>query len=637
MRNLGIGPVGTLLATGVLEERDLILLADFENRTTDSGLGVTITEAFRIDLSQSRVVRLVEPATVVATLERMELDPTAPLDSRLAREVAERQAIKVVVTGEVAPIGSGYVLSASLISPADGALLVGGRVTARDDTELIGVIDRLSRQMRERIGESLKGIRASPPLEQVTTPSTEALRLYSDGVRASDIDGDQRRAVNLLGRAVAIDSAFAMAYRKLGAIYGNLGRRGPGVDNLTKAFQLRERLPDQERYHAEASYYGNVVQNTDSAIAAYQRVLDLDPFDWRALNNLGNRFNAKGRFDESERLYERSFEIQPSPIPLGNLAYAQLWLGKLDAAEATAKMGAIEFPNASQDLWDSRLGFIAYLRADYPAARSFWETQRDRAETPSAQAGALMNINWLLAVQGKASMSEPSYRNGADIFVRERIGFGYLRHTAWKARFETQVLGDPLRALRRVQEALRRVPLDSLEVVDRPYLALADFYVSVDSLERAKALLAEFEAANDPAAERWHRLLLRGTIALQEGRERDAVRELRASAQELGSWLHVVVYPELGRAYEAVGQVDSAIAAYERATERRGDIFPADAVWRPIVLTKLGELYEERSESERAISYYNEFVELWKDAAAELQPQVEDVRRRIAALVGESR
>jgi tetratricopeptide (TPR) repeat protein len=635
MRALGIGPAGTLMATGVLEERDPILLADFENRTTDSALGTTITEALRIDISQSQVVRLVDPATVAATLRRMGVDPTALLDEGLGRQVARREGLKAVLTGEVALVGRGYMLSTRLISPADGAVLAAERKTAADDGDLISAIERLSRAVRERIGESLKGIRASPRLAQVTTPSTEALHLYSDAVRAFDT-GDQRRTINLLERALDIDSAFAMAYHQLGVLYANQGRRGLMIENLTKAFQLREHLPNQERFHAEGVYYANVVQNDDSAIAAYQRAIDLDPFDSRALNNLGVRFNSKAQFDQAELLFERALEIYPNLQTYNNLAFAQIWQGKLDAAEATAERGVLEFPDSSARSLQSRLGYIAYLRGDYSTALSRWESQRARALDQGAKASAASNISWLWAVQGKVAASRPHFRESAEIFVRERFRSDYLQLSALRARFEAQVLGDRLRAERRVQEALVRVPLDSLDVSAPAYLYLADFYIGIDSLARAEALLAQFEAANDPAAQRWRRLLLEGTIALQEGRGRDAVRQIRASARDrLDFDRHVVVFPELGRAYEAVGQVDSAIGAYERATERRGEQIAEDALWRPFVLKRLGELYQERGDREKAIRYYNEFVELWQDADEQLQPQVREIRQRLARLVGE--
>jgi TolB-like protein len=197
-RLLGIGPAGTLVASGVIKDREPLMLANFDNRASDSTLGLSLTEAFRVDLSQSPMVRLVDAQAIRDALGRMQRPPGAPLDLGLAREVAEREGVKAVVTGQIDPVGRGYVLSASLVSAADGRVLTAVRETADNDGALIRAIDRLSRKLRERIGESLRTIRASEPLERVTTGSLEALRKYSEAIRAEGERGDHERAIPLL-------------------------------------------------------------------------------------------------------------------------------------------------------------------------------------------------------------------------------------------------------------------------------------------------------------------------------------------------------------------------------------------------------------------------------------------------------
>src|SRR5437762_675967 len=169
MRQLGIGPAGTLVASGVLAQRDRLVLADFVNRPADSTLGPSLTEALRVDLAQSGVIRLLDAATVGQALGRMGREPAASLDLALARDLAQREGAKAVVHGQIDPLGRGYVVSAELVGASDGAALVAVRENAQDDGAIIGAVDRLSHRLRERIGESLKSIRASDPLEQVTT------------------------------------------------------------------------------------------------------------------------------------------------------------------------------------------------------------------------------------------------------------------------------------------------------------------------------------------------------------------------------------------------------------------------------------------------------------------------------------
>src|SRR5207253_3068682 len=160
---LGLPPVGTLLATGRLAEKDRLIVADFDNRTADVGLGQSLTEAFRIDLAQTQVVTLVSAGAVSEALIRMHRDPAAPLTPGVARQVAAREGAKAVVVGEVSRAGQGFVLSARLVGAADGSDLVALRETAADDRGLVAAIDHLSRRLRERIGESLRTIRAGPP------------------------------------------------------------------------------------------------------------------------------------------------------------------------------------------------------------------------------------------------------------------------------------------------------------------------------------------------------------------------------------------------------------------------------------------------------------------------------------------
>src|SRR3989441_752841 len=258
MRLLGIGPVGTLVASGVLEKRDRLVLADFENRTTDSTLGPSLTEALRVDLAQSPVVRLLDGAAVGKALGRMGRKSGTALDVALARELAQREGAKAVVHGEIDPVGRSYVLSADLLSAADGTVLVTLRENARDNGAIIEAVDRLSGRLRERIGESLKTIRASEPLEQVTTGSLEALRKYTEGVRAED-GGDVESAISLLTEATALDAGFAMAYRKLAVVLSNSGASREQVVAATrKAFEHRDRLPEVERYLAIAYFHSDV-------------------------------------------------------------------------------------------------------------------------------------------------------------------------------------------------------------------------------------------------------------------------------------------------------------------------------------------------------------------------------------------
>jgi hypothetical protein len=161
-RVLGIGPVGSLVAAGVLEERERILLADFANKTNDALMAEVVTETFRIDLAQSSIVTVAEPEWIEGVLRRMERDPGTSLDLSLAREVAIREGLPVVIAGEVGALGSSYIVAAEIVAAESGEVIAGFRETAKGDDDVVEAVDRLSKSIRERIGESFKTIRSSP-------------------------------------------------------------------------------------------------------------------------------------------------------------------------------------------------------------------------------------------------------------------------------------------------------------------------------------------------------------------------------------------------------------------------------------------------------------------------------------------
>ena len=637
MRQLGIGPVGTLVASGVLAQRDRLVLADFENRTRDSTLGPSLTEALRVDLAQSGVIRLLDAAAVGQALTRMGRVPGTSLDPTLARELAQREGAKAVVHGQIDPLGRGYVVSAELESAADGTALVSLRETAQDDGAIIAAVDRLSRKLRERIGESLKTIRASDPLEQVTTGSLEALRKYSQGVRASDA-GDMARAAPLLEQAIALDTTFAMAYRKLAVVLSNSGGAQSRIGvAATQAFRHRDRLTPFERDLAEAYYYSRVDYDPAKTEAAYRAALDHQPENGVALNNLSLLFNSARRFAEAESLAVRGLAVAPNQWALyTNAAVAQIGQAKYAAAGRTVAL--MEQRSPTNPLRPFLRGFLALAQRHYDsaevAARSLAETSRDPTWESSA-VGTLAAIN---LVRGRLGAAEAQLRR-AIVFDEQRgVPGRSIDDAIMIAVMDVHYRNSPDAARREVEEALRRHPLATIPAEDRSYLGLAWLYADAGHPDRARQLLAEYEATVPEGVRRGQpfRYGAAAQIAFAEGRIQDAIRGYRKWYDEDACSV-CGLFP-LGRAYERAGERDSALAVYERAVTTPGYLraFEEDATLGP-TYRRLGELYEERGQLDKARDYYGRFLDLWKDADPELQPLVRDVKQRLAGLIAENK
>src|SRR5829696_7153517 len=228
-RAFGIGPAASLRGKGAFGAQETVVVADFRSPAGDSALGATVAEALRTDLAQSSSLKILTRASVREILGLMQRPTESVVPFDLAREIATREGAKAVLDGEIVRLGQSYVVSSRLVAALDGQELATFRETAANDDELIEALGHLSRTVREKAGESLRAIRASSELERVTTPSLPALRKYVEGSALADEAGDAERGLALLREAVTLDTAFAMAWRKIAVVLGNENRDRTGA------------------------------------------------------------------------------------------------------------------------------------------------------------------------------------------------------------------------------------------------------------------------------------------------------------------------------------------------------------------------------------------------------------------------
>ncbi len=634
MRLLGIGSVGTLVAKGALKERDPILLSDFENRASDTTLGTTLTEAFRVDLSQSRTVNLLDATQVAAGLARMQRPAGTPVSGTVARELAQRLGVKAIVTGQIDPVGKSYVVTASVISATDGTVLTAVRENAENDAALLGALDKLSRSLRERIGESLTAVRDAQPLEQVTTGSLEALRRYTEANRSFD-RGDFEGALALFQQAVAIDTGFAMAYRKIAAVLGN--ERG-STDQIaaaaTKAYTHRDRLPELERDLATAYYYNVVDWNPPAQVAAYRAALDLDANNDVALNNLGLELMRERRFAAAESLHARGVELGQGQSAWVNLIWDQAGQGHYAEAHATAQRFAAAMPTSSSialgPIW------IAFAERDFASVTRLSQAFLAQSHSPSLNDAVTAIDAAAAAAQGKLAQFERGVQAADAIGESRGLPGEVIQNAAWLGLADLRYRNRPADGLTRVARALQQHPLASVAAADRPYSALAWFYAAAGQPAEAERLLAEYGRVVPPGLRRGDNLQYgaRGAIAVAQNRLQEAVPLFRA-AWDSSNCTTCGLF-ELASTYDQLRQPDSALATYRRYIDTPGlDRFPDDAVNLAPTYRRLGDLYAERGDRANAALYYNKLLDLWKNADAELQPIVADVKQRLARVAGE--
>ena len=632
MRELGIGPAGTLVAKGVLEERDLILLADFENDTDDPRLGDVVTEALRVDMSESETVQLADPSFVRGALRRAQRPIDAGLDADLAREIATREGIEAVLTGEIAAVGGGFQLVADVVAASDGAVLVSRRETASDESELLGAIDRLSKGLRERVGEPLRSIRAAEPLEQVTTSDLEALRLYSEAVRDIESGRDEESGLALLEEAVTRDTAFAAAYRKIGVVLGNRNEdRGRQLEVLARAYAHRDRLTEVERYLTEASYWAARGDRNRSR-QALERLVESSP-DSRAHNNLGLEYGAIGDDEAALEHYQHAIALDSaSGIPYGNIVPTLFALGRVDEARQALDVYDARFQDSP--LTPQYRFQMAAAQGEWDEARAHLERQLEAARGNAfAEAGARFNLGTLDAVQGKFSDARVQFDRREQLQNLEANSVLALQGASFTAGIVV-VAGDTAAAVAQLDETLVRFPLDSVPELDRPYLQLSAVYAYLGQPDKAEALLAEYQRVVPPELRMNTETGIaanRSAIAMARGNYDEALRQSALADDPGGCRLCQM----RGRAmiFDAAGVPDSAIALYTASLEEpyMSSVYP-DAVTLARTLERLARLHDEADDLRSAQLYYARFVELWADADPVVQPRVEAAQARIDAI-----
>ena len=566
-----------------------VLVTEFDDDTGE-GLGAVVSEAVRIDLAQSPSLDLIDRADIVGTLGLMGLESGASISAEVGREIAVRDGLEAVVEGAVVPAGSGYILTSAIRGGGDGRTISSFRRSVTAPDQVIGAIDELSEEIRAALGENLGSIQASLPLQRVTTPSLEALTLYARGTREFNQFDNRAEAVRLLQRAVEVDPGFAMAWRQLTVAVQDHADRTLRVEAAQQAFDHRDRLSELERYAVEASYYGIVEGDQRRAAGALLRMLDLDPENERASNNLGIQYLGMGELEKAEVLFRRLVETPgASSTPYRNLVGTRLSLGRIgEASQALADFeqaypdhrllpdlrartwflaGAVEEAMAeAQRVADDALWPASRRAASRTALAhmAYWEGRFEDARRGLIEAGRLDGLNdeasgWARVISGGHAAALVGDLSWARTYFETGLKTGLS---------ENVVLRPPLE------------------------VRLVELLVLTSEAAAGPVLTHGFTGASDVAVAHV-RIQAGDTVGL-----RDVIGE---------GPLHVFRRVLL---YERLGDVGRAIELYEKILQ------PGYNGWGNIpqrlrALTRLGPLYEEVGDVRKAIDAYTTLSQMW--------------------------
>ena len=319
-----------------LTDKDTILIADFVNETGDSVFDGTLKQALAVQLGQSPFLNIFGDQRLRDALRFLDRAPTDRITRDLAREICLRQGLKAFLSGTVSSVGSHYLITVEAVNAQTGDAIAREQVEAENKEMVIKRLGEITTRLREKLGESLASIQKfDAPIEQATTPSLEAFKAYSIGLD-NHLKGSYSDAIPLFKHAIELDQNFAIAYARLATAYANTGQRDLATAAAQKAFELRDRVSEREKFYITAvSYYGLVTREREKYIETLELWKSTYPNDPIPHIQLSNLYIADaGALDKAMEEAREAIRLNPNVAPpRDNLATALMELNRFDEAK----------------------------------------------------------------------------------------------------------------------------------------------------------------------------------------------------------------------------------------------------------------------------------------------------------------
>ena len=354
--------------SAALTDKDTILLADFVNTTGDAVFDGTLRQALAVQLGQSPFLNIFPDQGVRETLRYMGRSPDERVTRDVGREICERQGIKAMLIGSISNLGSHYVLMLEALNPRTGEAIARDQAEADSKEQVLKSLGQVASKLREKLGESLGSIQKfDAPVEQATTSSLEALKAYSLGLE-KHLAGRYVEAIPFYRRATELDPNFAIAHARLAAVYFNTRQLDLAGQAAQKAFALRDRASEREKFYISDNYYAFVTQELEKDIETLEMWKQTYPRDYVPYNNLALRWVLSGQFEQTITNASESIRLNPNSAPAySNLSGAFVRLNRYDEAKEIIQQAfarKLDSTNFHATLYD-----VAFIKGDTAAMK----------------------------------------------------------------------------------------------------------------------------------------------------------------------------------------------------------------------------------------------------------------------------
>jgi len=603
-----------------LTQKDSILLADFVNTTGDPVFDGTLKQALAVQLEQSPYLNIVPDQTIRKALQFMGRSADERVTGNVAREICEREHIKAMLSGSIAALGSQYVVALDATNCATGDSLAREQVTAVSKEAVLPTVGQAASSLRGKLGESLASIQKfDTPVTEATTSSLEALKAYAAADQMRN-GGSEAESLPLFQHAIELDPNFAMAHARVAAIYNNLGEEDRSVESAKKAFDLRERVSERERFYITDHFYtatGDLQKNTEtleSAIKAY-------PNDASAFANLALQNNLYyGQFEKGIQLANEFMRLEPNaPFGYVHAAGPYMALNRLEEARSILQK-AID-ARADNLFIHQELYQLAFLSGDADGM----QRQMTWSERKPSEYLLLNEATSVAAARGQLQKARDLMQRSVQ--VSDRLGFKETTADTLSAFAVTQA---------EVGNASKAKELAASSSVS------AHGRTNMESVAVALAMTGDVSRSQAIADDLGHRFpddtllhqvsipCVRALIELNRKNPDAAIRSLQAATPyELGAAQGLFPIYIRGLAYLQAKRGAEAAAEFQKIADHRG-IAPT-APEHSLAKLGLGRAYVMTGDTSKARAAYQDFFALWKDADPDI-PILKEAKAEYAKL-----
>jgi len=602
-----------------LTDKDTVVLADFSNKTGDPVFDDTLRQGLSVELQQSPFLTLISDRKIQQTLVLMGQPKDTRLNSEVAQQICERTGSAAVLEGSIARVGSQYVLGLRAKDCSSGNILDQQQEVAAKREDVLNSLSEIARKFRTRVGESLATVeRHSTPLAEATTPSFDALKAYSSGMSSLLSSGNFAPALPFFQRAVEIDPVFAMAHAQLGFAYYTSGESVLGAEYTKKAWRLRDRVSDRERFFIDFLYDRQVTGDLENAYKTLELWRQTYPKRGPEMANPhdllgGLATDGTGRFARTIEASLEGIAADPDfPIVYSNLAFAYFFTDRFSEAESTiqrAHARKLEMP-----LFQLLQYHIAVLKGDQDQMERAAGLARGKglAEHRIAHVEAVV-----LARSGRLQAARRASKRAVEVAIEEHGREAAASYAAARAVWEA-LCGNAAEGKAGAMAALKLSKGRDVEYAAG--LALAVSGSSSQSEALAEDLVKRFP--EDTFVKFTYAPVLRALAELGRSKPAESVERLEiARPYELA--VNGLNFPQFtlgglhsayvrGEAFVAANRYAEAAAEFQKIVDHRG-IVGADPI-SALTYLQLGRVFALSGDRIKAKATYETFLALWKDA-----------------------